>query len=269
MTRIGTVKQRQPWLAAVLSLVNTGWGQFYVGNWRRGLVLLAIEFVLGMTLVFMMGHFTWFVLGGLVLIAFNLYVAVDAWLSARRSGTYVLKPCNRWWVYGLLIAFNLVVSTLMKTAPYETYKIPSASMLQTLQVGDHLMAEELTMDDTIRRGDVLIFLYPEDRSKNFVKRVVGLPGETIEMRDRVVFINGERLEESYTFYKTGESVHHTDNFGPMTIPEQEYFMMGDNRQRSHDSRFFGPVERKDILARALYLYMPMGGDWSRFGMEIR
>lgn len=270
MATVGTPKRRKPWLAALLSLVNTGWGQFYVGNWKRGLLLLGIEFVIGMVLVFtLLGSFAGLVLGGTVLILFNLYVAVDAYLSARRAGEYLLRPCNRWWVYVLLISLNVLISQVMGLKPYETYTIPSGSMEQTLQVGDYLMAKELAPGEPIKRGDILIFLFPEDRTKHFVKRAVGLPGDTVEIRNKAVSINGTPLDESYVRHTDSEYNPLRDDFGPAIIPEGNYFMMGDNREASHDSRFFGPVNRTDIIARALYLYMPSGGNWSRAGMSLR
>jgi len=270
MTKVGTPKRRKPWLAALLSLVNTGWGQFYVGNWKRGLILLGIDLVLGLALVFvLMGSFISFILGLAALIVFNLYVAVDAYLSARRAREYVLRPCNRWWVYALLIGLNVVISQVMDEKPYEAYTIPSGSMEATLQVDDYLMARELSPDDPIERGDILIFLYPEDRTKHFVKRTIGLPGETVEIRNKVVYINGDPLDEPYARHGDPNYVPMRDDFGPALIPAGSYFMMGDNRESSHDSRFIGPIIKGDIVARALYLYMPLSGDWSRAGMSLR
>lgn len=273
MANIGTVKIRKPWLAALLSFVNTGWGQFYVGKWKRGLVLLGIETLIGLLYVFGMGNFAFFVMGGMALIAFNIFVAVDAYLSARQAGEYVLRPCNRWWVYGLLVVFNLSFggfydATVSRTL-FNTYKIPSGSMLQTLQVGDHLMAEIVTDDTIIERGDVLILLYPVEREKHFIKRVVGLPGETVEMRDKEVFINGAKLDEPYVWHSNPRPDPKTDQFGPYVVPDGQLFVMGDNREASYDSRFVGPIVRKDIIARAKYLYFPAGGDWSRWGKSVR
>jgi signal peptidase I len=273
MTKIGTIKRRKPWLAAVVSLINTGWGQFYCGNWKRGLMLLGIEFLLGAVLVFCMGMFSLFVLCGAALIGFNVYVAVDAYLCARDTNEYALKPCNRWWVYALLIVCNIGISSVYDFTVsgrfYNTYKIPSGSMLQTLQIGDHLMAEMLAADDVIKRGDVVIVMFPEIEDKNFIKRVIALPGETLAIRDKVVFINGKRLDEPYVYQQSPRNNPRTDDFGPSTTPAGQFFLMGDNRQGSHDSRFVGTIKRADILARAKYLYYPGDGEWSRWGKTIR
>lgn len=269
MMEVETIKRRKPWLAALLSLINTGWGQFYCGNWRRGLVLLVADILLGAVMIFAMGSFVGLVICGLVLIGFNLFVVVDAYLSARQAKEYVLQPCNRWWVYGVLVASSLVIGAGLDAAsPYETYKIPSESMLHTLQVDDYLMAEKLVQTDTVSRGDILIFLLPEDRDMHFIKRVIGLPGDTVELREGVVYLNGAPLEEPYAVHGAGGNDTRVRFFAPYTVEEGRYFLLGDNRGASRDSRFFGSIEGKDIVARARYIYRPGGGDWSRWGKAL-
>lgn len=171
-------------------------------------------------------------------------------------------------VVALLLAF------VIRAFVVQAFKIPSGSMLDTLQIGDHLLVSKFAYDvrlpstiwlDTTdgkvlyktadpERGDIMVFKYPMNEEQDFIKRVIGLPGETIEIRNKVVYINGEPLDEPYVLHKDARRVPGRDDFGPYTVPEGEYFMMGDNREGSHDSRFWGPVKRSKIVGKALIIY---------------
>lgn len=175
-------------------------------------------------------------------------------------------------VVALLLAF------VIRAFIVQAFKIPSGSMLETLQIGDHLLVSKFAYDvrlpsniwlDTTdgkvlarvgepERGDICVFKYPEDESKDFIKRVIGLPGETIEIRNKVVFINGEPIDEPYVEHKDPTYNPMRDDFGPFTIPQDEYFMLGDNREGSHDSRFWGTVKRSKIVGKALIIYWSWG-----------
>jgi len=178
-------------------------------------------------------------------------------------------------VVALLLAF------VIRAFIVQAFKIPSGSMLETLQIGDHLLVSKFAYDvrlpsdiwlDTTdgkvlykngdpERGDIVVFKYPEDETKDFIKRVIGLPGETIEMKNKVVYINGEPIDEPYTEHKDPRYNPLRDDFGPFTVPEGEYFMLGDNREGSHDSRFWEPVKtvkRSKIVGKALIIYWSWG-----------
>ncbi len=196
----------------------------------------------------------------------------------------------REWTEAILVA--LVLALFIRTFLVQAFKIPSGSMLETLQIGDHLLVNKCSYDiklpkifagdtsgglfsmffDTAggpvlfttgdpERGDVIVFEYPEDPSKDFIKRVVGLPGETVEIRNKQVFVNGEPLDESYVQYLDPNLVYGPrDNWGPKQIPEGEFFVMGDNRDHSRDSRFWGYVPRAAIVGKAMFLYWSWDGD---------
>ncbi|MBG0790645.1 MAG: signal peptidase I [Desulfovibrionaceae bacterium] len=171
-------------------------------------------------------------------------------------------------VVALLLAF------VIRAFVVQAFKIPSGSMLETLQIGDHLLVSKFAYDvrlpsdiwlDTTdgkviyktgdpERGDIIVFKYPMNENQDFIKRVIGLPGETLEIRDKVVYIDGKPLDEPYVQHKDANRVPGRDDFGPYTVPEGEYFMMGDNREGSHDSRFWGPVKRSKIVGKALIIY---------------
>ena len=151
-------------------------------------------------------------------------------------------------------------------------------MLETLQIGDHLLVSKFAYDvrlpsnlwlDTTdgkvlyktgdpERGDIIVFKFPLNENQDFIKRVIGLPGETIEIRDKAVYIDGQPIDEPYVRHTKVDNMPVRDNFGPFTIPEGEYFMMGDNREGSHDSRFWGTVKRSKLVGKALIIYWSWG-----------
>ena len=125
-----------------------------------------------------------------------------------------------------------------------------------------------------RSGGILVFIYPEDRSKDFIKRLVGLPGDTVEVREKQILLNGQPWKESYGVHSDSlvipGAVQPRDNFGPVKVPEGQLFVMGDNRDESYDSRFWGFVDMKDVLGKALIIYWSWnqeeyGVRWSRIG----
>ncbi len=148
------------------------------------------------------------------------------------------------------VAIALLLAFVIRAFIVQAFKIPSGSMLETLQIGDHLLVSKFAYDvrlpsnvflDTTdgkvlyrtgdpERGDIIVFKFPEDESKDFIKRVIGLPGETIEIKKKVVYIDGTPLDEPYVMHTKAEMNPIRDNFGPYTVPEDEFFMMGDNRE---------------------------------------
>jgi signal peptidase I len=158
----------------------------------------------------------------------------------------------------------------------KTFYIPSASMETTLLVGDHLFvnrfifgsedgspAASLLPARDIRRGDIVIFRSPEDPELDMVKRCIGLPGDVISMEDKDLYINGEWVEDdSYTRHSDSRLVPSRDTFGPLTVPADHYFCMGDNRDNSKDSRYWGVVPRHFVKGRAFLIYWSYGGETS-------
>lgn len=191
--------------------------------------------------------------------------------------------------YAEALVMAVILALFIRTFVVQAFKIPSGSMLPTLLVGDHLLVNKFVYGIRIpfvgerifeigspEHDDVIVFIYPQDRSKDFIKRVQALPGDVIELRNKVLFINGERVPDAYGTYDpipARSARRPRDNFGPETVPEGHVFVMGDNRDFSHDSRFWGMVPIKDILGKAFLLYWSWDGDafrprWSRLGMRI-
>ena len=179
----------------------------------------------------------------------------------------------REWTEALI--FAVVVATIVRTYFFAPFQIPSGSMLPTIQIGDHIFASMYTYGSPIpftdiklfkkpvKRGDIVIFPYPQDPSIDYIKRAVGLPGETLEIRNDQVFINGEPLDEPYAYFEPNErksrqaqglSAAPSSRYGPVKIPQGKLFAMGDNRYNSADSRFWGFVDIDTITGKGQIIY---------------
>ncbi len=183
---------------------------------------------------------------------------------------------SRWrllFYYARLILVALVLAFLVKAFVVEAYNIPSESMRNTLLVGDFLLAEKLTFGPRIpftnlrlpaisdpQVGDVIVFRSPEDDDKSYIKRVIAVGGDEVQIIDKTVFINGVPVDDSQyaihsdTTLLPRTSAYPRDNFGPLRVPEGEYFVLGDNRDNSSDSRFWGCVPRELVTGKALMIH---------------
>jgi len=164
------------------------------------------------------------------------------------------KSIVREYTEALIVA--ILLALVIRTFIIQAFKIPSGSMLETLQIGDHLLVNKFiyTFTDP-KRGEIVVFQYPEDKTRDFIKRIIGLPGETIEIKDRVVYINGEPLKEDYVKFSSSDpNFAVSTNISPRRIPPDSYFVMGDNRDNSMDSRIWGFLKRDLILGKALIIY---------------
>ncbi len=187
--------------------------------------------------------------------------------------------------YAEALIIALVLALFIRTFVIQAFKIPSGSMLETLQIGDHLLVNKFKygihmpfMDRYIIEfdgpdfQDIIVFEFPEDTSKDFIKRVVGRPGDVIEIKDKKFYRNGEHIREEYIQHTDPRVVDRRDDFGPFTVPENSYFVLGDNRDESYDSRFWGIVEREKILGKAWIIYWSWEGisnvRWGRIGRRI-
>jgi signal peptidase I len=284
----GVNKPRRPWIAGLLSLITIGNGHVYAGRARRGLLLYILPqgliVALSITLLLWVPAPAGLVLAALLFFGFALFCIVDAMRIARQNRAfYTPKRYNRWYVYLLFwAAANLVVQPLLgtaiKTNILQTYKIPSGAMRPAILVGDYVIAKKhMLMGPTVKRGEIVIFPYPKDPAKDFIKRVVGLGGERLEIKNKQVFIDGRPLEEPYAIHSDNRiypaDENPRDNFGPMLILPGYLFVMGDNRDESNDSRFWGFVPAESVSARAHRIYWSWDKEtfrvrWNRIGNEI-
>ena len=173
--------------------------------------------------------------------------------------------------YAESIAIAVLLALVIRTYLVQAFKIPSGSMEDTLAIGDHLLVSKfmygtkipfvdkrvLTIRDP-RQGDVIVFEYPEDPSKDFIKRVIGVPGDVVEGIDKKVYVNGKHYENTHEIHKEKDVIpkemNPRDTFGPVTVPAGAFFVMGDNRDRSYDSRFWKFVRRDQIKGLAFIKY---------------
>jgi signal peptidase I len=175
------------------------------------------------------------------------------------------------------IVIAVILALLIRTFVVQAFKIPTGSIENNLLIGDHLLVNKFTFGPTasslerallplrtIQRGDVIVFKYPEEPARDFIKRVIGLPGDTVELRDKKVSINGTPLDEPYvhfieppgatSVFREVTSFDVRERYGPVTVPANQYFVMGDNRDNSHDSRYWGFLPRDYVKGRALVIY---------------
>lgn len=156
-----------------------------------------------------------------------------------------------------IVVVALVLAVVIKTFIVGNYWIPSESMLPTIEVNDKVVVTNFSYwFDGPKRGDVVVFQYPLDPKKDYIKRCIGEPGEVIEFKDSKLYVNGEQIAEPYL----PEGLEF-DDFGPVMVPEGSYFMCGDNRNHSADSRAWGFVEKQYIIGKAQFIYWPFAR-WS-------
>jgi signal peptidase I len=237
--------------------------------------------------------------------------------AATESGRNAISV-GRWvWEWVKAVSTAVLLFLLIRTFVAEAFKIPTGSMENTLMVGDFLLVNKavygaeipvaharLPAFDQPSRGDIIVFLPPHDPTKNYVKRLVGVPGDTLAMRDKVLYLNGEPQPEPYAHHvdyfsdpsdaRMGwQHVYHVagagnaavyrptrDNWGPLVVPPHRYFALGDNRDNSEDSRYWGFVAEDAIKGRPMFIYYSFRRDpspfawvtgvrWGRIGSVIR
>ena len=197
------------------------------------------------------------------------------------------------------LAVAVVLALFVRTWVLQAFKIPSGSMEPGLLVGDHLIVNKMEFAPAatsferaimpgrpIQRGDVIVFKYPQEPERDFIKRVIGLPGDTVELRRKKVFINGNPIEEPYAHFlepASTDGMPRTDDrreeYGPVSVPPHQYFMMGDNRDNSEDSRYWGFMPEWYVKGQALFIYFAVGDEsrvpvlggirWSRLLNRVR
>lgn len=199
------------------------------------------------------------------------------------------KAKSTWREYAEAIGMAIVLALFIRTFIVQAFKIPSGSMIPTLQIGDHILVNKMSYGVRIplwgnylvhfnkpKRGDVVVFIFPEDRSKDFIKRVIGVAGDRVEIRDKKVYINGKPIKDPHAHFEGGEpqgGYFVRDDYGPRRVPAGHIFVMGDNRDRSYDSRFWGFVDLRDVKGKAFLVYWSWDGNdrwvrWERIGELI-
>ncbi len=173
------------------------------------------------------------------------------------------KDSTKELIDNIVVAF--VVAVFIRTFFLGVYTIPTGSMLDTLQIGDFILVNKLSYKfSKPKNDDIIVFEYPLNPKIDFIKRVIGVPGDVIEIKDKIVYRNGEKLSPDYVKYENGYNLAIADNVPKFTVPEDFYFMMGDNRDNSADSRFWGYVHKDAIVGKAFIIYWSWGENGPRF-----
>jgi signal peptidase I len=210
--------------------------------------------------------------------------------AVASSAGAAVKPKSTVREYAEALAVAFLLALFIRTFIVQAFKIPSGSMLPTLQIGDHILVNKFRYGIRLpilgqrvlkfvdpRRGDIIVFVYPVDPHKDFIKRVIGQPGDSVEIRHKQIYVNGEKIEDGWGHFVDGPGdqsrLTPRDNYGPVTVPPDKLFVMGDNRDRSYDSRFWGFVPLDDVKGKAFMIYWSWDGDdrwvrWERIGNII-
>jgi signal peptidase I len=278
-------KPRKPWIAGLLSLIQPGLGQVYNGELRKALpiYILPILLIPGMILCLHSEFIRVFLAAYAILgSAYYVFVFVDAVRTAKQfKNQYTPKKYNKplayVGIYLLVAVFSVSISTAVKFNVIQAYKFPSASMEPTLLIGDHILVDRSQSARNPKRGDLIVFEYPEDPAKDFIKRVVAVGGDTVEIKNKELLVNGKAVKEPYVAHKETDlipaSQNPRDNYGPQVVPKDSYFVLGDNRDRSYDSRFWGAVSKDKVKGTVKNLYWSWDKKnflvrWDRVGMRV-
>ncbi len=301
-------KPRRPWVAVLLTILTPGLGHLYAGYPAAGVIAyVAALMLMGLMIA------AWLLMPIapanilLGLIAFPvLYLAIPihAAILARRGKTnYQLRPYNRWYVYlGVYAIVSLIVYPQLQhrlKRNLEAFHIPGPAMEPTLIVGDYLYVVKSAWANTpVRNDDPVVFYSVEEPELKVVKRVVGLPGDTVAMENGKLIRNGQKLVEGYAahrdpvrsedqnqrakmrawqvLYTTGiDTVRYQpdlQNWGPVVVPPDSFFGLGDNRDASYDSRYYGFIPLRNILGRPRIIYMSLDSgrvQWPRIGQHVK
>jgi signal peptidase I len=293
--------RRRPWIAVFLSLLMPGMGHIYCGSITNGLVLMLIVIMFSTMWMFIMiidrvregtPIAVSFVAWGFVLLA-TVVATIDAYRRARRTRyDYTLKDYNKWGVYLVLLwicgAGTFGFTAMIKMNLFEAFYVSANSMAPTIMLEDRVFARKMDYNyDNPEYGDVVLFKYPENRRGNRIKRVVALGGDTIEIKDGQLLINGNPLEREQAGTKTLRMEKHViegdvywesngssqyqifvseqeiegktqeEDFGPVTVPKFHCFVMGDNRNHSEDSRNYGSLSYGALKGRLTQIYWPL------------
>ncbi len=273
--------------AILFTFLTFGLGQISCGKIRRGIIIYVLSFIVGFLAIYICTRpippFN-IIIATIIFVGLYLFVLIDAFLISRNpKNTLKINP-----LIGYLLIVGIwqlnssfitpTIAKIVKEDFVQAYQIPSGGMIPTLLVGDHLLVDKhIYKNQAPSYGDIVIFPYPVDPKKGFIMRVVALGGDTIEIKEKQVYLNGKELSEPYAVHLAPQIIQDNKNprdfFGPVTVPEDSIFVLGDNRDNSHDSRYWGFVKKETVEARVINLYWSWDKKegkvrWDRIGRPI-
>lgn len=287
--------RRVPAIAALMSTALPGFGQLYNGQVNRAIWFFLIFSLVTVPLVVLVAMYlpAAMMIGVLavsVLLALVVWLwgIIDAWRVARRSNPYQIRPWQTGGLYTsvLLLCGFLVLPSIVsyvRNHQVQAFRTPSGSMMPTVQPGDFIWANMNyncpNCWTEVKHGDVAIFVYPNNRNRHYIKRIIGLPGDTVSAESRVLSVNGKVLsadttgplvEEQIENRKWTVNAGHYEDFS-ITVKPGHVFVLGDNRNKSNDSRMFGQVPLADVVGRARQIWFSKNEDgvqWGRLGLGL-
>jgi len=262
--------------AVLLSFAKPGAGHFLLGAFRRGIAWAVGIVMLWLLLLFAAPVSLW-----LLILLSSWVLGILGRVGAAIDAARVVRPTPAWKVvilaWAALIAGDLVVvlplATYYRAHYAQAFTIPSGAMQPTLLPGDYIMVDKsVYRSQAPRRGDIVVFQFPPDERRDFIKRIIGVPGDVVTVRGQQALVNGRKLVAPYLNGTTAASTSQSDHCGylyacePTRVPADSYFVLGDNRDDSQDSRYWGFVKREKIKGRASVVYWSWDGDrhWFRF-----
>jgi signal peptidase I len=265
------LKKRRPIVTFLLSIVSPGLGQIYNGQFKKGLFYLVGFSLATIIFSFLLFKFYGMIFYLLIMIGFYLFILSDALFGAIKLKAISFNSYNKWYIYLIIFLLSSVIispllSWIIKNNIARTWKIPSSSMEPTLLVGDHLVADmRIYKSEKPKRGDIIIFEFPKDPSKNFIMRAIAIGEEKVGIIRNRIYINDKLIDDPWGHFSMPRSP--IEDYAPVKVPPGCLFVMGDNRDNSRDSRFWGFVNIEKVKGKALYLYWAK--DKTRIGMEIK
>ena len=259
-------KKNQPkiWLTALLSILFPGLGHIYVGSPERGLLFFVFQFLITMAGAFFLAGFFWGVyLSFIFAVLFRIIVVIDAIMRAKENFGRELEFYQKFSTYMVFTVFSIMCAMIMQLVfafkgKYEFFSVPTASMEPAILTNDKIVANHWAYNNEIpKRGDVVIFLYPKDETVKYIKRIVAIPGDIVEIKNGMLILNGQAKKIN---------TKAMDEMAKTTIENNKFFVLGDNFNASNDSRYWGLVSFDKILARAEFIYFSK--DKNKFGEKI-
>lgn len=284
--------KRRIWVTILLTLFGSGLPLIYCGRFKAGIILESVLIVVGYSLIAASGFLSnltaYLILVLLLIIIFISVLTFNIRFTIRANRLNYPRRNKTWtWILIVFVA-SLVISGLcdiaIETYISKAYRMPSSSMEPTLFTGDYLMVSKGGNPEKLVRGDVIIFKYPPDPGQNYIKRLIAKPGDEIGIKDKEVYLNGEKLDEPYAeyidsrilpYYNTNSEwgLQCRDNMPAVAVPENMYFVLGDNRDNSSDSRFWGFVPGDLIVGKARFIHFSWDSEahrprWNRIGKRL-